>query len=223
MQPLGKIFTGMLAGLAGLARLQADDVAATNSPYAPIPDRNAFSLSAPATPTVPAVATPAGPTARITANGLISLFGQMQVLFKVEEPGGPGQPPVEASYILGEHQGKGGIEVLAIDATTRVITFNNHGTVQNISLTGTPPIVAPILAMNEPAANVPKSYPKDFIRARTPDYLGGGPEAVADTNSVMLTNLEQRVIMIEAQRAYLKSQHDPAADLLPPTAMTPEQ
>jgi len=29
------------------------------------------------------------------------------------------------------------------------------------------------------------------------------------------------MLLIEAQRAYLKAHNDPAADLLPPTALTP--
>jgi len=72
--------------------------------------------------------------------------------------------------------------------------------------------------MSKPATNpeetVPKSYPPEFVRARTPDYLGGGQITTNKAEPLTKTSLEERIILIEAQRAVLKSKNDPAADEL---------
>jgi len=214
-----KTAVGFAIGLALNTGVRADDLAATNQPHATIPGRNVFDLNP---PVAAGVLPPGEPPPKITPNGIMSIFGQWQVLFKV---GPTGQPGRENCYMLSERQSQDGIEVLHIAARTGLITFNNHGVVQKIPLANLPAITAPILAMDEPftlpAVTLPETYPPEFIRARTPDYLGGGPDAAPDDKSIPNTSLEQRIILIEAQRAYLKSQNDPAADLLPPTALTP--
>jgi hypothetical protein len=223
MKHLGKIMVCLAGGLVSNAVAGPDDVLAANNPYATIVARNVFSLIPPVA--VSGTVSPAGPPPKITLNGIMSVFGQWQVLFKVSNASRPGQPSKEDSYILKENQWQDAIEVMRIDPLAGAVTFNNHGIVQEISLANTPVVTIPKSTAAEPvvdyASTLPKSYPPEFVRARTPDYLGGGPDGAPNGKSVPNSSLEQRVVMIEAQRAYLKSHNDPAADLLPPTAMTP--
>ena len=64
----------------------------------------------------------------------MSIFGQLQVLFKVAGTAKPGQPAKDDSYILSEGQRQDEIEVIHIDEKASLVTFNNHGTVQEIPL-----------------------------------------------------------------------------------------
>ncbi|HEX7653058.1 MAG TPA: hypothetical protein VF607_06095 [Verrucomicrobiae bacterium] len=158
----------------------------------------------------------------ITVNGLVTLFGQPQVLFQT--PGA--EPGKVGSYVLGLHERQNGIQVLEIDAATHRITFDNHGERQQLALTTAAATSAAggsdTNTTNEVvAANVPKHYPPDFIRAHTPEYLGGGLDGSTNGLSLAITNLETRMILIEAQREYLISKGDPAANDLPATALTP--
>jgi len=207
------------------AYASTNDVAANHNPYASIPSHNVFSLSPP--PPASTTNDPTKPPPKITLNGIMSIFGEFQALFKVNAALHPGQPAKDNAYILAENESQDGIEVVHIDAITGTVTFDNHGVVQKISLPVASGTAALNFAKGDPVTGtayvVPKSYPPEFIRARIPDYLGGGPNA--DTNGPAVPNatLEQRILMIEAQRAYLKSYNDPAADSLPPTAMTPSE
>src|ERR1039458_7407646 len=80
MKRLGKIVICLASGLVLNAGARADDGVLPNNPYAPIVVRNIFAL----TPPPPADAgPPADPPPKITPNGIMSIFGQLQVLFKV--------------------------------------------------------------------------------------------------------------------------------------------
>jgi hypothetical protein len=218
-----KILAGLAGGLVLTASARTAAAGATNQPYASIVLRNVFGLNPPMAGN--AAAMPDKPPPKITLNGIMTIFGQLQALFKVSGAEHPGPPAHEACYILNERQSQDDIAVMHIDAEAGVVTFNNHGVVQDLSLANPnpPAIKAPILTMKnaEATPTVPKTYPPEFARSRMPDYLGGGSNTDPTDKLIPNTSLEQRIIMIEAQRAYLKSQHDPAADLLPPTAMTP--
>jgi hypothetical protein len=135
---MAKSFKLFLSGL-GLLLLAGGSVPAgvpadTNRPYGQIISRNLFGLE----PLVaPAPATPSEPLPKITPNGIISIFGAVQVMFKVTESQ-PGQPDQEKSYLLGQGQSENAIEVTSIDDRNARITFKNHGTVQELTLiTGT--------------------------------------------------------------------------------------
>src|SRR5882724_3737901 len=130
MKRCGKIAVCLAAGLALDAVSRAGDVAPADNPYALIVTRNVFSLNPP-----PPVDTtqPAEPAVKITPNGIMSIFGQFQVLFKTSGGGKPG----EQSYILGEGQGQDEIDVVKIDEKAGIVTFKNHGTVQELPLAST--------------------------------------------------------------------------------------
>lgn len=114
--------------------LRADDASSAGNPYVAIPARNIFNLvPIPTNPPAEDVKPP-DPPAKITPNGIMSLFGSPQVLFKVATPPKPGQPPQDQSYCLSEGDREDGIEVVRIDQVAQVITFDNHGIVQKIPL-----------------------------------------------------------------------------------------
>jgi len=218
MRRLQKMIVCLVISLGLSVRADTNRVVSPDNPYAFIAMRNVFGLKTPTN----AIVQPAQPPPKITPSGIMSIFGQWQVLFKVSK----GQSK-DAFYILNEGESQDDIEVMRIDEKAAVVTFNNHGVIQEIPLDNTQTVKAPILARNESTSStdpkpytVPESYPPEFIRARTPDYLGGGTDGAQNTN-FQTSTLEERIVMIEAQRAYLKSQNDPAADTLPPTALTP--
>jgi hypothetical protein len=120
----------LLIALAWNVGVFASSAASADNPYAPIVARNMFALS----PLVSSAAsTPPAPLPTITPNGIMSLFGSEQALFKVID-NQPGQPATETSYILGEGQGEGDIKVVRIDGKNAIVTFNNHGTIQELPL-----------------------------------------------------------------------------------------
>lgn len=116
------------------ATAPAPAAAADNAhPYATIMARNVFGL-VPIPPPPPPPAPPEDPPPKITANGIMDVFGQLQALFKVSLPGKGGQPAKDQSYMLSEGQRQDDIEVIKIDNKAATITFDNHGTTQEIPL-----------------------------------------------------------------------------------------
>ncbi len=113
----------------------AEDISLVNNPYASIAARNIFGLQPP--PQTPVPDQPQAPVEVITANGVISIFGPLQVLFKVSAPAAD-RPDQEKTYILGEGQLQDDIELLKIDEDTHIFTFNNHGVIQYIPLAVVP-------------------------------------------------------------------------------------
>jgi len=118
---------------AWVVAVSAGHAETLTNPFAPIVARNIFLLNPAASP-APAIAGQSLPT--ITPNGIISIFGRAQVLFKVTSHP-PDQPADEKSYLLGEGQPQDGISVIRIDAQKAVITFDNHGTILELPLVTT--------------------------------------------------------------------------------------
>jgi hypothetical protein len=134
MNRAGKILLCLASGLACQAIAYVADAALPSDPYAPIiVTRNVFGLNPPA-PAAPAQ--PADPPPKITPNGILSIFGHLQVLFKVAVVK-PGQAAKDQSYDLSEGQSEDDIEVTRIDEKNGIVTFNNHGTVQELPLIAT--------------------------------------------------------------------------------------
>jgi hypothetical protein len=160
MKRLGKIVVCLAGGLVLNAGARADDGVLPNNPYAPIVVRNVFGLNPP--PTNDANATQAEPPPKITLNGIMSILGRLQALYKVAGTAKPGQPAKDESYILSEGQRQDEIEVIQIDEKNSLVTFNNHGTVQELPLvkanapagsTPTPAQGRPVPPQNFPAPN----------------------------------------------------------------------
>jgi hypothetical protein len=178
MKRLGKIVVCLASGLVLNAGTHAGDAVSANNPYAPIVVRNVFGLNPPQL--VDPNATPVEPPPKITPNGIMSIFNhQLQVLFKVAGTAKPGQPAKDESYILSEGQRQDEIEVTHIDEKASLVTFNNHGTVQELPLIkANPPAVStPMPAQGGPVPTQKFPAPNGENNSRIPSRLGGGPGA----------------------------------------------
>jgi hypothetical protein len=247
MKRLGKIVVCLASGLLLSAGARADDGVLPNNPYAPIVVRNIFALNPP--PPVDA-APPGDPPPKITLNGIMSIFGQLQALYKVAGTAKPGQPAKDDFYILSEGQRQDEIEVTHIDEQASLVTFNNHGTVQELPLVkANPPAVStpmPSQGGPGPTRNLPTPNGDNSGRGRSGGGPPGGPGAARNRgtgNSSPLTTVppsagysgqqqtqntpqntltpEAQVIMMEAQRAQWEKEGNPAAAIIPPTPLTP--
>jgi hypothetical protein len=173
MNRFGKIALCFAGGLALSAGLRADDdaPAAVNplpdNPYATIVARNIFGLNPPAPP-----APPPDPTLnlpKITPNGIMGVYGNYRVLFKVGGTPRPGQAAKDHFYNLSEGQRQDDIEIVKIDVKNSLVTFKNHGTVQELPLANTP-------ASSAPASAGATTSP---IMSAAPAGIGGNPGAGA--------------------------------------------
>ena len=230
---------------------RAEDAAPAQNPYTALVNRNIFGL-VPVPPPVPPPAPPEEPPPKITVNGLMRLFGTTyQVLFKTPGKVKPGQPPKEESYVMGEGERNDDIEVKKIDPDAGMITFVNHGVVQECPLVaaqntgpvagpggpGGPGMVGggpvPGLAPGVPGAGrfgrVPrpnKNVTSSGELGQQPQAsLGGASPANVTSNPVNPENLspEAQVIMIEKNRLDTQQQVDAGTmPPLPPTILTPE-
>lgn len=238
-------------GVFALRPSSAVTPADANNPYQDIATRNVFGL-------VPIpVAPPPGAEAeenglpKITPNGIQTIFGKLQVLFKVADPKAkPGEK--EDCYVMTEGERQDGIEVQKIDEKGAVITFDNHGRIQTLALVegkasgGTPPPTesgrpgVPRLP-NVPTANAGQgAAATPFVfghrmgrgRAANPESnagsaesgaaLAGSVNAQADGQEKEQISPEAQVIMMEAQRAKWMDEGNGAASIIPPTPITSE-
>jgi hypothetical protein len=236
MKQMGKIAVCLVCGLVLNTATRADDGGLANNPYASIVARNVFSLNPPQPEAPPEQA---DPPPKITPNGIMSIFGQLQALFKVSIPAKGGQPAKEESYILSEGQRQDDIEVVQINEKDCIVTFNNHGTVQELPLNkaAVPPpntIIAP------PGRMVPGQIPTRFGgrfggpgAARNRALANGSaaaaaptPESSSSTTSASsqaapMTATEEAVL-IEANRLLTQKQVDEGTfPPLPVTSLTP--
>ncbi len=179
----------LLAGLVAAVTLLpvpaawAGDAALTGNPYAVVAVRNLFGLNPPAP--VSTTTADATPPPKITPNGIMSIFGQLQVLFKVTPVGKAPKPGGDDAYILSEGQRQDDIEVVKINEKAGIVTFNNHGTVQELPLvaatatTGTAPTTAaanPAMAFRPGVAapTLPGNYGNRALNSTPGGRFGGG-------------------------------------------------
>ena len=140
MSCLGKIAFGLAGGLMLNAALRAQELSSTNNPlpnnpYAEIVVRNVFDLKPPIDPKAEEDAQKAKDLPKIDATGIQSFPGMPpQVLFKTSGGGMPGKPAKDKYYCLAEGQMEDEIEVTKIDSENAIVSFNNHGTEQDIPL-----------------------------------------------------------------------------------------
>jgi len=244
-------FILMLTAVSWLsACAQAGLAAATDNPYTPIVTRNVFGL-VPIPVGPPPDATSATPPPKITPNGIMTIFGKLQALFKVAGVAKPGQPAKEESYVLGEGERQDDIEVQKIDEKAATITFNNHGKIEELALIagtavggesapagpggpGVMPMPNPGGAPATGGNPAPIGFGGRFGRNNNASGLGnpgtggapgfGGGTAASTGNATQPEQLtpEAQVIMMEAQRAQWLKQGNPAATILPPTPITQE-
>lgn len=148
MNCLGKI-AFCLASSVAWAGFCAIGPATSANPYDPIVVRNVFDLNPPQ-PVGPIV--PDTPV-KITPDGIMTIFGSKQVLFYADIPPRPPIPATQKSYILSEGQQQDDIEVKRIDEGKGIITFSNHGVLQEIPLAKAGPITTPTPVVMNTAYN----------------------------------------------------------------------
>jgi hypothetical protein len=107
------------------------DTASSDNPYAAIAIRNLFGLNPPTLTDTNVVEDPGLP--KITPTGISGVFGSLQVLFKVS-PAKPAPADKDQFYVLSEGQRQDDIEVVKIDYQKSLVTFDNHGTTQELPL-----------------------------------------------------------------------------------------
>jgi hypothetical protein len=249
MKRAGKILLCLASGLAGNAIAHANDVVLPNNPYALVVTRNVFGLNPPAPATVPA---PADPPLRITPNGILSIFGHVQVLFKVTVVK-PGVPAKDQFYNLSEGQSEDDIEVTRIDEKNGIVTFNNHGTVQELPLIatsasgGSAPMPAgginmtpriPVPAMANGGNGYTRFGANGTLGGRNPNFGNGGNNPDANNGANFGGNSyggnsgqqPQETLTPEAQVILMEKNRIDTQDLvnqgkmppLPPTPLTPD-
>jgi hypothetical protein len=238
MKRLGKIAMVLAGGLVWLnTGLYADNRVSANNPFEPIAVRNIFGLNPPQAP----APVDTSPPATITPNGIMTIFGGTpQVLFKVAVPPRPPEPATDKSYILSEGQRQDDIEVTHIDKKGGIVTFNNHGVVQEIPLVKAPPISTPTPVVMNSAFTAPGAAPGGF---GGPGGGMGGPSAPGGGNYPRFGNNpgpnggpggnvgnpggpprqqispEEQMILIAAQHAQAQQAGDPIAKIFPPTEL----
>jgi hypothetical protein len=212
------------------------------NPYAPIAERNIFGLNPPQPQNIAAPE----PPSKITLNGITTIFGSAQALFYVDVPPRPPVPATQKSYILTEGQRQDDIEVTHIDMAKSVVTFNNHGVVQQLPLVKAGPISTPTPVVMNSGFNAPGAAPGGYGNnangggnvARFGNRMGqnqnqnpnagnngnnpGGPGFGNTGGSTAMQNQqrlspEEQMILIAAQHAQLQQAGDPVANIFPPT------
>ncbi|MGA2245120.1 MAG: hypothetical protein ABSH48_08985 [Verrucomicrobiota bacterium] len=105
-----------------------------DAPYAGIVARNMFRL-VPIPPPDPHAGEPLiDPPPRITPTGIMTIFGRDQALFTAAPKAKAGQPAKDDAYVLAEGERQDDIEVVKINHEAGLITFNNHGTIEELPL-----------------------------------------------------------------------------------------
>jgi hypothetical protein len=134
----GTIMIILATGLGLAPDASADNPVSGINPYGSIVERNVFGLNPPLPPPLPGAEAPLEePPCKITPNGIMTIFGQLQVLFKVTNLKA-GQPARDACYTLSAGESQDGIKVVQIDEPGGVVTFDNHGMLQRIPLAALP-------------------------------------------------------------------------------------
>jgi len=141
MNYFGKASLCLVIAVTRAAESFAGNALVLDNPYKPIVTRNVFDLN----PSI-SVASPVStdPLPIITPNGITSIFGDVQVLFKATDYA-PGQSAREKSYMMGVGQREDDITVTKIDEKNATIIFDNHGNAQEIRLAVSGAPTAPVI------------------------------------------------------------------------------
>jgi hypothetical protein len=207
----------------------AASASGASQPYGTIVARNIFGLVPIPPPAPPPDPTPTDPPPKITANGITSIFGPLQALFKVTLPAKAGQQAKETTYRLSVGQRQDDIEVVKIDEKTATITFNNHGTTQDIPLTEGTASAGPAPAAAPPQNPFAPKTPRFGERPGGFAAIGAGgqtpvlPQPNNNNNNAAGDGADdltpvQRNILMEAERANIETSDNPRypAALIPP-------
>jgi hypothetical protein len=242
-------------------RAQDSAAATADKPYSGIVLRNMFGLLPIPPPDTNPPAPPVEPPPKITPKGIMTIFGRNQAIFNVALKPKPGQPAKDDSCVLSEGERQDDIEVVKINKEDGIITFNNHGTMQDLALVeanpttpaGAPPGAMPsgpqrgvpmpggmqqrpnpMFPVNRAAASErfagrqgnpgmnPGGNPGGYAGGSSGINLNGGTSANTSYQPPVDTSMtpEQKVLLMEAQRAKYLQENNPMANLIPPTGLT---
>ena len=225
-----------LAAAVVPANTPSSPTSPVDSPYAGIVARNMFALVPIPPPDPNAGLPPVDPPPKITPTGIMTIFGRDQALFSAA-PDKPksGQAPKESSYVLAEGERQDDIEVVKIDHDIDIITFNNHGVIQELPLVASKDVDAGPGPGGRPGGVGPDGQKPDSGRRNprmlgrglagaNPDLSGSLRKAATGSGNQGGTNIEDQVMAaarqmkaIEEQRKAFQQSGDPRAALLPPT------
>jgi len=132
MKTCDKILTFFLSAAVFEAHVRSAAATPDDNSYKPIAARNIFKLHPPIQITV--TPPPADPPPTIRLQGITTIVGQRQVLIAVRVSARAGEPAKEVFYVPDEGQREGEITVLEINEKTGSAKFDNHGTVQTLSM-----------------------------------------------------------------------------------------
>lgn len=244
-----RYFLALAALGMAVASAPAVDLATTANPYTTVVTRNIFGL-VPIPTNPPVEVAPPEPPIKITPNGIMSIFGRVQVLFKTPGKAKPGQPVKEESYVMSVGERQDEIEVLAINEKDGKVKFNNHGMVQELALVVAANVPSPVVGGGPGGvAGIPRVPGMVPLPAGATSAEGGarfgrttrgknvtssedlapansslGSSAGAGANNSSAANLspEAQIIMIEANRAATQDAVNQGfMPPLPPTVLTP--
>ncbi|MBE0544085.1 MAG: hypothetical protein IH623_22310 [Verrucomicrobia bacterium] len=183
----------MASVLIGYAVTPSDQ----GNPYDAIVGRNVFSLKPPPPPPNPEDLIKKDPPPKIRLQGLTTILGRRQVLFKSQTPAKPGQPAKDESYVLSEGERQGEVEVLAIDEIAGTVKFKNHGIDEllNMKDDADKPVLgaAPPAAPAAPGA-VPRPMPGVPRPATTANPVVPAPGGVTTFGGSASSGIPQRQI-----------------------------
>jgi hypothetical protein len=248
--PMVKLGACFAAALFVLSVRAEQEQTASGNPYTGIVERNVFAL-VPIPTNSPEPPTPVDPPVKITVNGIMNIFGQLEVIFKAGVPARGKDPAHDQSYEMTEKERQDDIEVVKIDDKASIVTFNNHGIEQEIPLADAPNVTAPAGGPGNGGGGVPMpggrspgiggSTPGSSPRRDAANAPGGRANNAADNSNGSVgtagapakqiydpPNQPSKSDVTEEEQVALrymqaKSQNDPVADLLPLSSDKKEQ
>ena len=214
--------------------------------YQAIVERNAFGLKPP-TPLTQTNAPPP-PADKIVPTGLATVTGRKMAFFKLQSPAKPPQPAKEESFILGEGERAGEVEVMRIDEHAGTITFNNRGTVIAMNLerdgakppntpppaVGAPPVAGAPAGGAPPALPVPgapmyhtnaalRNLPTRHVPVPPAPTPITAPQDSTQAAQQKPLTAEEQIILMELERERSKGQvQNGSLPPLPPTPIAPQ-
>jgi hypothetical protein len=178
------ILSGLVGALALTTGARASltdastDATISENPYRSIWLRNAFDLK-PGSVTPAEVPNPDAAPPNIKLTGITTILGNKLALFMVQEPAQHGKPAgPQESYILGEGQRRGPLEVVAINPKASTVQIRNEGTLSTITFSSDG--IAGGGQKMAAAAPVPAPTPSGFQRTPTSTPGFGGRAIVAE-------------------------------------------
>ena len=238
----GKIAVGLAGALVFPASLCA---VTPDSPYQPIVERNVFGLKPPPLP--PEVKPIDVPAPLIELQGIVSILGKDQVLFRTLMPSSKlGEAPKSTSLVMSVGERVADVEVLEINVAAGTVKFKNHGQEQikdivkdsvkqtPSSAPGVPGI--PLPTFPTPAAanlnsapagastittfgnRVSGTVPTRTLRVNNPG--AGNPGGISGQTQSHVMTAEEQAVLIEINRKLTeKDVADGKMPPLPPTGL----